>query len=267
MNQVYIPERVLTIVAHPDDIEFGMAGTLAKWVRGGAQVRYVLITSGQVGIKDPNIPPEEAAAIREREQTAAAAVVGVQDVVYLRHPDGILENTIALRKELVREIRRFRPEVLMTLDPTAVFVGENYINHPDHRAAGAAALDAVFPAAGMPALFRELEAEGLTAHETRKVYVAGWQHADTFVDITETIDLKIEALRQHRSQLGDWDPAERIKGWAAERAKGLEAQYVEAFRVITLRTDEEWARCKGHVLPEECPEPESEAEALSSSGR
>ncbi|MBN2471204.1 MAG: PIG-L family deacetylase [Anaerolineae bacterium] len=267
MNHVYIPERVLVIVAHPDDIEFGVAGTIAKWVRGGARARYVLCTSGQVGIKDPTLSLEEAAAIREEEQTAAAKAVGVDEVVYLRHQDGILENTIALRRELVREIRRFRPEVLITLDPTAVFVGEHYINHPDHRAAGGAALDAVFPAAGMPALFKELEAEGLTAHETRKVYVSTWQHADTFVDITDTIDLKVAALKQHKSQLGDWDPTDRIRSWAAERARGLEAQYIESFRVIALRTDEEWARCKGHVLPDDCPQPETESEALSTSSR
>jgi len=262
-NRRYTPERVLVIVAHPDDIEFGVAGTIARWVRDGARARYVLCTSGQVGIKDPAISPEEAAAIREAEQTAAARVAGVEEVVFLRHPDGLLENTIALRRELVREIRRFRPEVLITQDPTALFVGDGYINHPDHRAAGGAALDAVFPAAGMPALFRELEAEGLTAHETRKVYVSTWQHADTFVDITETIDVKIAALKQHASQMGDWDPTERIKQWAAERARGLEVAYVESFRVITLRSDEEWARCKGHVLIEECPEPETEAEALT----
>ncbi len=263
MNRRYTPERVLVIVAHPDDIEFSVAGTIARWVRDGARARYVLCTSGQVGIKDPAVSLEEAAAIREAEQIAAARVVGVEEVVFLRHQDGLLENTIALRRELVREIRRFRPEVLITQDPTALFVGDGYINHPDHRAAGGAALDAVFPAAGMPALFRELEAEGLTAHETRKVYVSTWQNANTFVDITETIDLKIAALKQNASQMGDWDPTERIKQWAAERARGLEIAYVESFRVITLRTDEEWARCKGHVLAEECPQPETEAEALT----
>lgn len=267
MNHVYIPQRVLVIVAHPDDIEFGVAGTIAKWVKAGAQARYVLCTSGQVGIKDPGLSLEEAAAIREAEQTAAAQAIGVNEVVYLRHQDGILENTIALRRELVREIRRFRPEVLITLDPTAVFVGENYINHPDHRAAGGAALDAVFPAAGMPALFKELEEEGLTAHETRKVYVVSWQHADTYVDISDTIDMKINALRQHASQMGDWDPSDRVKDWAAGRAKGLEAQYVESFRVIQLRSDEEWERCKGHVLVDDCPQPETETEALTTSSR
>jgi LmbE family N-acetylglucosaminyl deacetylase len=269
-NHRYTPERVLVIVAHPDDIEFGSAGTIARWVRDGAHARYVLCTSGQVGIKDPNISLEEAAATREREQTAAAVAIGMDpsDVIYLRYQDGILENTLELRKKLVREIRRFRPEVLITLDPTAVFIGENYINHPDHRAAGGAALDAVFPAAGMPALFKELEDEGLEAHETRKVYITGWQQADHYVDITETIDLKIAALREHKSQMGDWDPEERIRNWAAQRAKGIEAQYVETFRVISLRSDEEWERCKGRVLPGgDCPDTDDASEAASKSGK
>ncbi len=263
----YTPERVLVIVAHPDDIEFSCAGTVARWVRDGAAARYVLCTSGQVGIKDPKITLEEAAAIREREQTAAAKAIGVNEVVYLRYQDGILENTMDLRRQLVREIRRFRPEVLITGDPTTLFVSENYINHPDHRAAGGAALDAVFPAAGMPALFKELEEEGLTAHETRKVYITSWRDANTWVNITETIDLKVAALKEHASQMGDWDPTERIKNWAAERAKGFEMGYAEAFRVITLKGDEDWQRCKGHVLPEDCMQPETEAEAVSEAGR
>lgn len=263
----YTPSRVLVVVAHPDDIEFGAAGTIARWVQEGAVARYVLCTSGQVGIKQAGVNLVQAAEIREREQLAAAKTVGVEDVVFLRHQDGILENTIDLRRELVREIRRFRPEVLITLDPTAFFVGENYINHPDHRAAGGAALDAVFPAAGMPALFKELEDEGLRAHETRKVYVNSWQDSNTLVDISETIDLKIAALKQHTSQLGDWDPTERVKGWAAERAKGLDAAYVESFRVITLKSDEDWERCKGEVFDEDCPEPASAQQAAAHSGR
>ncbi len=266
-NRKYTPDRVLVIVAHPDDIEFGSAGTIARWVRDGAQARYVLCTSGQVGIKDPAVTPQEAARIREAEQTAAARVAGVEDVVYLGYLDGMLENTMALRKQLVREIRRFRPEVLICQDPTALFVGDSYINHPDHRAAGGAALDAVFPAAGMPALFQELEEEGLEAHETRKVYVSTWQNANTYVDITDTIEIKIEALKQHKSQMGDWDPTERIKGWASERAQGFEFAYAETFKVISLKSDEDWARCRGYVLPGHCKEPETEAEALTSASR
>ena len=215
----YTPERVLVIVAHPDDIEFGCAGTLARWIRDGATARYVLCTSGQVGIKDPTISMEEAARTREAEQTNAARAIGVQDLVFLRYQDGILENTMTLRKQLVREIRRFRPEVLICQDPTALFVGDNYINHPDHRAAGAAALDAVFPAAGMPALYQELEEEGLEAHETRKVYVSTWQNANTFVDITDTIGLKVElpqAARQPDGRLGPHRPHQGLGGGAGQ---------------------------------------------------
>lgn len=266
-NARYTPERVMAIFAHPDDIEFSCAGTVARWVRDGAQACYVLCTSGQVGIKDPHITLEEAARIREREQREAARLVGVHHVIFLGYQDGILENTITLRRQLVREIRRFRPEVVITGDPTALFVGENYINHPDHRAAAAAALDAVFPAAGMPTLFKDLEQEGLEAHETRKVYVNTWQNPNTWVDISETIDLKIAALKAHASQMDGWDPGERLRQWAAETAKGKEMLYAEAYRVITLRTDEEWERCKGQVFRERCQEPESEAQAVGSAGR
>ena len=231
----YVPKRVMVIVAHPDDIEFSCSGTIARWVKEGAEVCYVLCTSGDVGILDPNITKQEAAAIREAEQTTAAAVVGVTIVVYLREPDGMLEPTLALRKRLVREIRKFRPDTLITGDPQALWSGDGYINHPDHRAAATAAIDAVFPAAGMPTLFKELEQEGLTAHKTYKVYVQAWtEKADTYINISDYVDLKIESLRQHKSQMKDWDPTEMVKKWAAETAKGKEMEYAEAFRVITF---------------------------------
>lgn len=262
----YTPSRVMAIFAHPDDIEFSASGTIARWVKDGAVARYVVLTSGQVGIKNADITPEAAGEIREREQREAARVTGVDDVIFLGYQDGLLENTLTLRHQLVREIRRFRPEVLITGDPTAYFVSESYINHPDHRAAAAAALDAVFPAAGMPTLYKDLEAEGLTAHETRKVYITSWEKADTWVDISETIDVKIAALQAHASQMGDWDPSERVRNWAARTAKGHEMAYAEAYRVITLKSDEDWARCQGNVLPEQCKEPESVAEAAAKSG-
>ena len=233
-NQTYIPKRVMVIVAHPDDIEFSCAGTIARWVKEGAEVCYVLCTSGDVGIIDPKITKEEAMAIREAEQTAAAAVVGVTNVVYLREPDGMLEPTMALRKRLVREIRRFKPDTLIAGDPQALWAGDGYINHPDHRAAATAAIDAVFPAAGMPTLFKELEAEGLQAHKTYKVYISGFGDGNVFVNISDTIDLKIEALKKHVSQMNGWDPAERIREWSAEAAKGKEMEYAEAFRVVTF---------------------------------
>jgi LmbE family N-acetylglucosaminyl deacetylase len=242
MNSFYVPESAIAIVAHPDDIEFSCSGTIARWVKAGARFAYVLCTSGDVGIAEEGMTRERATAIREQEQIDAARIIGVNDVVFLREPDGMLQATIELRKKLVREIRRFKPEVVICGDPTIVWAGDDYINHPDHRAAATAALDATFPAAGQPHLFEELEQEGIKAHKPRKVYVTGWSQTDLYVNISETIDLKIEALRAHKSQMGDWDPAPRIKEWAAERAKGKEMEYAEAFRVVTLVSDEDWEK-------------------------
>ena len=239
----YAPKRAMVIVAHPDDIEFGCAGTVARWVKAGAEVCYVLCTSGDVGIAKPELTRAEVTEIREAEQLAAAEVVGVTEVVFLREPDGTLVNTLDLRKRLVREIRRHRPEVVVCLDPTLFFVSSNtYINHPDHRAAGTAAVDAVFPAAGQPHVFEELAQEGLTAHKVRKLYIDSWGSGDTFVNITDTIDLKLAALRKHVSQMGEWDPEPMLRQWSGDAAKGKEMQYAESFRVITLVSDEDWAK-------------------------
>ncbi|MGB0385292.1 MAG: PIG-L deacetylase family protein [Ardenticatenaceae bacterium] len=239
----YVPKSAMVIIAHPDDIEFGCAGTVARWVREGAEVAYVLCTSGDVGIAEPGMTKARATEIREAEQIAAAAVVGVKDVIFLREPDGMVVNTLDLRKRLVRQIRRVRPEVVITVDPTVLWVSDTYINHPDHRAVGQAALDAVFPAAGQPNLFEELAEEGLRAHKVRKVYVRTFgQNDGTFVDISDTIDLKIEALKKHASQMGDWDPGPMLKEWAANAAKGKEMAYAEGYRVITLESDEDWAK-------------------------
>jgi len=241
-NGFYVPQKAMVIVAHPDDIEFSCAGTVARWIQEGAEVVYVLCTSGDVGIAEPGMTKAKAAEIREAEQLAAAKAVGVKEVIFLREPDGMLENTMELRKRLVREIRRFKPEAVITVDPTVVWARSDYINHPDHRAAAGAALDAVFPAAGQPNLFEELAEEGITAHKVRKVYVTSWQEPDMFVNISDTIDLKIEALKKHVSQMQDWDPEPRMREWAAEVAKGKEMAYAEAFRVVTLVSDEDFAK-------------------------
>ncbi|MBL8045847.1 MAG: PIG-L family deacetylase [Anaerolineales bacterium] len=246
----YIPSSVLVIVAHPDDIEFGAAGTVARWIKHGCRAGYLLLTSGDVGIAEPGMTKEQAREIRETEQRAAAELIGVSEVVFLREPDGMLQPTLELRKKVVREIRRFKPEVCIVMDPTVLWTGENYINHPDHRAAGTVAVDAIFPAAGQPNLFEELADEGLTPHKVRKVYANNW--GDTanaqYVSIDESIDLKIAALRAHKSQMRDWDPEPMVKQWAAERAKGKEMQYAEAFRVVTLESDEDWEKYKGVVM-------------------
>ncbi|MEN4041808.1 MAG: PIG-L deacetylase family protein [Anaerolineaceae bacterium] len=244
LNHFFIPESAMAIVAHPDDIEFSCVGTLARWAKAGTRIRYVLCTSGDVGIAEPGMTRQRAAEIREAESIAAARVAGVNDLVFLREPDGMLQPTLDLRKILVREIRRYKPEVIICSDPTVMWAGDNYINHPDHRAAGTAALDAAFPAAGQPNLFQELEEEGLTAHKIRKVYVTGWSQTDLFVNIAETIDIKIAALRCHASQMKDWDPEPMIRQWAQERAAGKEMPYAESFRVITLIDDDAWEKRK-----------------------
>lgn len=245
MNNFYIPKSAMAIVAHPDDIDFSCAGTLARWARAGSRISYVLCTSGDVGIDEPGMTREKATQIRETEQRAAAEIVGAAEVIFLREPDGLLQPTLELRKRLVREIRRFRPEVVVTGDPTIVWAGDDYINHPDHRAAATAALDATFPAAGQPNLFEDLADEGFTAFKPRKVYVTSWGEVDLYVNIEETIDIKIAALRAHVSQMKGWDPEERIKEWAAERGNGKEMAYAEGFRVVTLEDDEAWAKRNG----------------------
>jgi LmbE family N-acetylglucosaminyl deacetylase len=239
-NNFYVPESAMAIVAHPDDIEFSCAGTLARWAKYGARISYVLCTSGDVGIDEPGMTRQNAMEIREAEQRAAADVAGAAEVVFLREPDGLLQATLELRKKLVREIRRFRPEVVVTGDPTIVWAGNDYINHPDHRAAATAALDATFPAAGQPNLFEELAEEGLVAHKPRKVYVTSWDYVDVCVSIDETIEIKIAALRAHKSQMKAWDPEPSIREWAAGRGKGKEMAYAEGFRVVTLVDDQDW---------------------------
>lgn len=245
----YIPESAMAIAAHPDDIEYSCSGTLARWAQAGTRTYYVLCTSGDVGIATAGMTKARAGEIREQESRDAAAIAGASEVVFLREPDGMLQATLELRKKLVREIRRLRPEVVICSDPTVVLASSDYINHPDHRAAGMAALDAVFPAAGQPNLFEELEAEGLKAHKVRKVFVNSWEHSDHFINISATMDVKIAALRAHASQLNGNDPAVMLREWAAETAKGKEMQYAEGFKVVQLVSDEDWAKTKGVVLP------------------
>jgi LmbE family N-acetylglucosaminyl deacetylase len=205
-----------------------------------------------VGIDQPGMTRARATEIREAEAREAAAIGGASEIIFLREPDGLLVATLELRKKLVREIRRFKPEVIISGDPTVVFAGPNYINHPDHRAASLAALDATFPAAGQPNIFEELQDEGLAAHKPRKVYVNLWDgQADVYVNIADTIDTKVAALRAHKSQMGEWDPEPSVREWAAGAAKGKEMPYAEAYRVITLIDDDTWAKRSTPVKEEE----------------
>jgi len=237
MSKAYTPQTAMFIVAHPDDIEFGMAGTAAVWARAGARVLYVVITDGNVGSHEEGMTAERLAEIRRAEQTAAGEVVGAE-CIYLGYHDGFLQPTLELRKDLVRLIRQHRPDAVVCLDPTNLFPSDNYINHPDHRAAGQAALDAVFPAAEMTLLYPDLAAEGLVGHKVDNVFVAFGERSNHYVDITDTLPLKIDALKKHASQLGEWDPAPMVRQWAAETGKKVGFAYAEAYYRITLTTVE-----------------------------
>src|SRR5207253_2566084 len=186
----------LVVAAHPDDPDFGVAGTAARLARDGEEVHYLMLTSGDAGSEDPTIPPAELMRVREAEQQAAGRILGLTSVQFLRFPDGELQPTIELRKAIVRVMRQLRADVVLCQDPRALVDEDGtYLNHPDHRAAGQVALDAAFPAAGNPSAFRDLLADGLKAHKVKEVWLffTGSQHVNHFVDITETMDQEIDA--------------------------------------------------------------------------
>ena len=232
------PARFLVVAAHPDDAEFGPAGTAAAWIDAGSIGRLVCCTSGDQGGEDPAADPLQLAATREEEQRRAAAIVGYDEVVFLHQPDGALANELPLRELLVREIRHFRPDAVLTHDPEVLFYSGAGVNHADHRAAGIAAVDAVFPAARNPMAFPGLARAGLAAHVVRRLYLF-WPNAPTaWVDVSATIDRKVAALRCHASQVADPDGLEaRIRAWAAEEGEPIGAAAGEAFRVIVIDDD------------------------------
>ena len=230
MDRNGVPESAMVIIAHPDDAEFTMAGTIAAWSKAGCRVTYVVCTDGNAGSHEPGMTRERLAEIRRSEQRAACERLGVSDVLFLGYDDGQLQPTLELRRDLVRVIRQYQPQVVLTSDPTRMFASDRYINHPDHRAAGQAALDAVAPAAAMPLLWPEAG----EPHRVHRVYIYGNSEPNEWVDISQTIDQKIESLKLHASQMGDWDPTERIKGRNADVGKDKDLAYAESFRVIIL---------------------------------
>jgi LmbE family N-acetylglucosaminyl deacetylase len=232
------PQRAMSIHAHPDDQEFTVGGTLAKWARAGCEVITVCITSGGAGSNKytpPDMTRRALVAIREEEQREAGRILGVKDTIFLGHEDGMLEPSIALRKELTRLIRRFRPEAVLTGDPSMRFYGSTYMNHPDHRVAADVALDAVFPSAGTRLIFPELLDVGLEPHEVHQVYIHGAERPDTYIDISDVLDVKVAALRAHKSQMGEWDPGEMITQWAREQGKRRKLAAAEAYRRMVLQ--------------------------------
>jgi LmbE family N-acetylglucosaminyl deacetylase len=228
---------VLSIHAHPDDQEFTVAGTLAKWARAGSEIVTACLTRGTAGSNDstpPEMMREKLAPIREEEQRSACRVLGIKEVVFLDGEDGMLEPTLALRRDVTRLIRRYRPDAVVCGDPTVRFYGNRYINHPDHRVAADVALDAVFPSACTRFIFPELLDEGLAPHKVTRVFVHGAERPDTFINIADVLDVKLAALREHRSQLGDWDPAPMVTGWARLQGKARRMRAAEAFRLMLL---------------------------------
>ena len=229
----------LVLFAHPDDAEFMCGGTVARWARDGCDVHYVVITDGSAGSNEPGVTREELRPIREREQRAAAAVLGVQSVTFLGEVDGMLEVTLDTRRKVCREVRRLRPEVLVAPDPSRLWFGSGYINHWDHKQAGLLALTAVMPDAPSRPMFPELLDEGHEPFEVPNLWLA-MNEADTYVDITETMDAKLASLAEHVSQ-----HTEGATGFVRERAESLGAQsgsgytYAEGFKAFHLLDEDE----------------------------
>ena len=219
-----------------------MAGTLAKWAKAGCEIVSVLITSGDSGSNDPSKGADyktQLASLREAEQRAANKVLGIKETIFLHYPDGELVASIQLRKDLTRQIRKYKPEVVVTGDPSGWFYGNEYINHPDHRAAAEAATYAVFPSAGTRMIFPDLLDEGLPPHNVKRLYIHGNEKPDTWVDIGETLETKIEALKKHVSQGDTHDVDQWMHEWAEQDGKEKGIKYSESYRVMILENEED----------------------------
>lgn len=226
----------MILFAHPDDAEFGCGGTVARWAREGCEVHYVCITDGSAGSNEPGTTRETMRVVREREMRAAADVLGVSSVTFLGEVDGFLAVTPDTRRKVTREVRRLRPEVLVAPDPSRLWFGNGYINHADHKAAGELALCAVMPDAPTRVMFQELEAEGLEPFEIPNLYLSA-EEADTFVDISETLTVKLKALGAHASQLGP-DVEERVTARAREVGERAGCEFAEGFRAFRFIEDD-----------------------------
>jgi len=225
------PESALVIIPHPDDGEGGCGGTIAKWISEGTKVYYILCTDGSRGTSDLNMSPDRLAEIRRGEQESAAQTLGVSEVVYLAHPDGELEDSREFRGELVRGIRRFHPDIVLTTEPYR-FGGHQ---HRDHRITGQVALDACFPYARDPFHFAEHLGDGLLPHKVGTILFWGSAEPEVFVDITQTIEQKIEALRKHDSQVGDGRAGRFFNQRAQQLGEMAGVLYAEGFRRIDFR--------------------------------
>ena len=234
----YAPASAMVVVAHPDDAEFMAAGTVAKWTRAGATLTYVVVTKGDKGSDDPGVTPSQLAQVRQAEQRAAGAILGVQHFQFMGYDDGYLEPTLALRRDITRLVRIHRPEVVICFDPTNRIFSDTYVNHPDHRASGDATMDAVFPSARDRLTFPELLADGLEPHKVAQLWLGAPREANHWVDIGDTLDLKRKALLAHPSQLGP-EVADFVTEMARGAAAGQDFEFGESFRRIILEAPED----------------------------
>jgi LmbE family N-acetylglucosaminyl deacetylase len=223
---------LLVIAPHPDDTEFAIAGTVAKLTREGKKVVYIICTNGDKGTSDRTIKPEELARTRQAEQRAAAGLLGVSEVVFLGYPDQGIEDTGDFRKELVRQIRKYRPYVVATADPY-----RRYMWHRDHRLTGLVALDAVFPYARDHLAYPDLLEQGYEPHKAREMWFWGAEEPNLRLDVTDTFDIKLAALRCHQSQVGDVPPdmEQHLREWARANAEGESFEMGEAFHRVEMR--------------------------------
>jgi LmbE family N-acetylglucosaminyl deacetylase len=231
-----LPTSALAVYGHPDDPEISAGGTLARWARAGATVWELICTKGEKGSQDPNQDREALAAIRVAETEKAATVLGLAGHYHLDYGDGELHDDLEIRSRIVELVRRLKPQVVICPDPTAVFFGDRYFNHSDHRVTGWATLDAVAPAAGNPHYFPEQLAAGLSVHHVSSVYLSGTLEPNCWVDIGDDIETKIDALFCHESQLtetGEWF-REFLRERAEEGGRSAGVRYAEGFRRLTF---------------------------------
>ncbi len=231
-----VPARALAVYAHPDDPEISAGGTLARWADEGCEVHLLITTRGDKGTSDPSVDPAVLTDLRLQETAAAAKVLGLAGVAHLGHPDGELPDDLGLRAEITRHVRDVRPDVILCPDPTAVFFGDRYYNHRDHRVTGWATLDAVAPAAGNPHYFPDQVADGLAVHSVGAVYLSGTLEPNVWVDVSATHERKVEALFCHASQLtetGEWF-REFLRERGEEGGRRVGVRYAEGFRRVVF---------------------------------
>ena len=228
-------QRAMVVGAHADDAEWGCAGTVAKWCAEGWEVVYVLCTDGSKGSEDPEMTSGRLVEIRKQEQLDAGKVLGLKDIVFLGYEDSMLEPTLELRRDIAREIRRHRPDVLICMNPVRSVDGEGYLGHPDHFASGEAALSAVFPSSRDRLTFPELLREGLEPHKVKEVWMMfHGDTADKFVDVSAYMDTAVDALKAHQTQVSEEDAEVDMRQWRNSTGKKVGFEFAEAFKVFQL---------------------------------